>query len=198
VTGVGFLGAGIIFVRRDSVRGLTTAAAIWLTAAVGAASGAGLWVLAVLTTGIYFLVALAFPAMTGRLPGRRPRSRRCKSATRTAGASCGRCSRQPPSEASRSMTSRPRRWADGHRPDRRWWRWLCTSMAGSQSTSLRLCSRSLTTLMWSWPATSTPSTSKHPRPVIWTMTRRLARCAAYVPESYMVKKPPDAFQEDMP
>ncbi|HTW98867.1 MAG TPA: MgtC/SapB family protein [Acidimicrobiales bacterium] len=42
VTGVGFLGAGIIFVRRDAVRGLTTAAAIWLTAAVGAASGAGL------------------------------------------------------------------------------------------------------------------------------------------------------------
>jgi putative Mg2+ transporter-C (MgtC) family protein len=68
VTGVGFLGAGIIFVRRDSVRGLTTAAAIWLTAAVGAASGAGLWVLAVLTTGIYFVVALAFPALTRRLP----------------------------------------------------------------------------------------------------------------------------------
>jgi putative Mg2+ transporter-C (MgtC) family protein len=68
VTGVGFLGARIIFVRRDSVRGLTTAAAIWLTAAVGAASGAGLWVLAVLTTGIYFVVALVFPAATRRLP----------------------------------------------------------------------------------------------------------------------------------
>jgi putative Mg2+ transporter-C (MgtC) family protein len=67
VTGVGFLGAGIIFVRRDSVRGLTTAAAIWLTAAVGAASGAGLWVLAVLT-GIYFVVARVFPALTWRLP----------------------------------------------------------------------------------------------------------------------------------
>jgi putative Mg2+ transporter-C (MgtC) family protein len=65
VTGVGFLGAGIIFVRRDSVRGLTTAAAIWLT---GAASGAGLWVLAVLTTGIYFVVALVFPAVTRLLP----------------------------------------------------------------------------------------------------------------------------------
>jgi putative Mg2+ transporter-C (MgtC) family protein len=35
VTGVGFLGAGIIFVRGGSVRGLTTAAAIWVTAAVG-------------------------------------------------------------------------------------------------------------------------------------------------------------------
>ena len=68
VTGVGFLGAGLIFVRRDSVRGLTTAAAIWVTAAVGAASGAGLPVLAAVTTGIYFVVALVFPAVTRRLP----------------------------------------------------------------------------------------------------------------------------------
>ena len=68
VTGVGFLGAGIIFVRGGSVRGLTTAAAIWVTAAIGSASGAGLPVLAVLTTGIYFLVVLAFPMATRRLP----------------------------------------------------------------------------------------------------------------------------------
>ena len=68
VTGVGFLGAGLIFVKRDSVRGLTTAAAIWVTAAVGAASGAGLPVLAVMTTAIYFLIALVFPLVTRRLP----------------------------------------------------------------------------------------------------------------------------------
>ena len=68
VTGVGFLGAGLIFVRRDAVRGLTTAAAIWVTAAIGSASGAGLPVLAVMATGIYFLVALVFPLATRRLP----------------------------------------------------------------------------------------------------------------------------------
>jgi putative Mg2+ transporter-C (MgtC) family protein len=68
VTGVGFLGAGLIFVRGDSVRGLTTAASIWVTAAIGSASGAGLPVLAVLTTGIYFLVVLGFPLVTRRLP----------------------------------------------------------------------------------------------------------------------------------
>jgi putative Mg2+ transporter-C (MgtC) family protein len=68
VTGVGFLGAGLIFVRRDSVRGLTTAAAIWVTAAIGSAAGAGLPLLAVLATGIYFLVAVAFPVITRRLP----------------------------------------------------------------------------------------------------------------------------------
>jgi putative Mg2+ transporter-C (MgtC) family protein len=42
VSGIGFLGAGLIFVRRDAVRGLTTAAAIWVTAAVGSAAGADL------------------------------------------------------------------------------------------------------------------------------------------------------------
>lgn len=68
VTGVGFLGAGLIFVRRDSVRGLTTAAAIWVTAAVGSASAAGLPILAVATTGIFFLVTLVFPVVTRRLP----------------------------------------------------------------------------------------------------------------------------------
>ena len=68
VTGIGFLGAGIIFVRRDSVRGLTTAAGVWVTAAVGAAAGAGLPVLAVVSTGVYLVVALAFPLLTRRLP----------------------------------------------------------------------------------------------------------------------------------
>jgi putative Mg2+ transporter-C (MgtC) family protein len=62
VTGVGFLGAGLIFVRRNSVRGLTTAAGIWVTAAIGSAAGAGL------TAGIYFLVVLVFPAAARRLP----------------------------------------------------------------------------------------------------------------------------------
>jgi len=68
VSGIGFLGAGLIFVRRDSVRGLTTAASIWMAAAIGAAAGAGLAVLAILATGIYFVVALAFPLLSRRLP----------------------------------------------------------------------------------------------------------------------------------
>jgi putative Mg2+ transporter-C (MgtC) family protein len=68
VTGVGFLGAGIIFVRRDSVRGLTTAASIWVTAAIGACAGAGLPILAAATTAIYILVAVVYPVITRRLP----------------------------------------------------------------------------------------------------------------------------------
>jgi putative Mg2+ transporter-C (MgtC) family protein len=41
VSGIGFIGGGVIFMRRDVVRGLTTAASVWLTAALGMACGAG-------------------------------------------------------------------------------------------------------------------------------------------------------------
>jgi putative Mg2+ transporter-C (MgtC) family protein len=68
VTGVGFLGGGLIFVRRDSVRGLTTAAGVWVTAAIGAAAGAGLPIIAAVTVAIYFVVAVAFPVLAHRLP----------------------------------------------------------------------------------------------------------------------------------
>jgi putative Mg2+ transporter-C (MgtC) family protein len=68
VSGIGFIGAGLIFVRRDSVRGLTTAASIWVTAAVGSAAGAGLLILAALTTGIYLVVTLVLPVLRRRLP----------------------------------------------------------------------------------------------------------------------------------
>ncbi|MER7074156.1 MgtC/SapB family protein [Terrabacter sp. NPDC000476] len=66
VSGIGFLGAGVIFVRRGSVSGLTTAASIWLTAAVGMACGAGMPVLALLGTVFHLLTVTAL----GRL-GRR-------------------------------------------------------------------------------------------------------------------------------
>ena len=68
VTGIGFLGVGLIFVRRDSVHGLTTAASVWVTAAVGAAAGAGLPLLAIAATVAYLIVALAFHAISWRLP----------------------------------------------------------------------------------------------------------------------------------
>jgi putative Mg2+ transporter-C (MgtC) family protein len=47
VSGIGFLGAGIIITRRGAVHGLTTAAAVWESAAIGMAAGAGLLALAV-------------------------------------------------------------------------------------------------------------------------------------------------------
>src|ERR1039458_4281757 len=67
LSGVGFLGAGLIFVRRASVRGRTTAT-VWVTAAVEAACGAGLPILAAAATIVYFIVAVTFPSLTNRLP----------------------------------------------------------------------------------------------------------------------------------
>jgi len=72
VSGIGFVGAGVIFMRRDVVRGLTTAASVWVTAALGMACGAGLPILAVATAIGHFIVMLVFPILVDRLP----RSRR--------------------------------------------------------------------------------------------------------------------------
>jgi len=68
VSGIGFIGGGLIFVRRDSVRGLTTAAIVWLTASVGMACGAGLPILALLATAAHFVVVFTFPHIALRLP----------------------------------------------------------------------------------------------------------------------------------
>jgi putative Mg2+ transporter-C (MgtC) family protein len=67
VSGIGFIGAGLIFVRQDAVRGLTTAAAIWLTAAIGAAAGAGLWLLALVATATHFVVIYAYTPLVRRV-----------------------------------------------------------------------------------------------------------------------------------
>ena len=50
VSGVGFLGAGAIIQMKGSVRGLTTAAGIWMTACIGLAVGAGLFLISIITT----------------------------------------------------------------------------------------------------------------------------------------------------
>jgi putative Mg2+ transporter-C (MgtC) family protein len=56
VTGVGFLGAGVIVKSKEIVRGLTTAACIWFVAALGIAIGQGLYVIAVASTAISIIV----------------------------------------------------------------------------------------------------------------------------------------------
>lgn len=47
VTGIGFLGAGTIIFHKNIIRGLTTAAGLWVTSAIGLACGAGLYILAI-------------------------------------------------------------------------------------------------------------------------------------------------------
>jgi len=68
VTGIGFLGAGVIFVRRNIISGLTTAASVWVTAAVGMACGAGMPVIAALTVVLYLFAVTVLTALIRRLP----------------------------------------------------------------------------------------------------------------------------------
>lgn len=56
VSGVGFLGAGMIFVKKEMVSGLTTAAGIWATAGIGMAIGSGLYIIGIVSA--LFIVAL--------------------------------------------------------------------------------------------------------------------------------------------
>jgi putative Mg2+ transporter-C (MgtC) family protein len=70
VSGIGFLGAGIIITRRGAVRGLTTAAAVWESAAIGMAVGAGLLLLAIAVVVLHFVSALAFSAVERQLAAR--------------------------------------------------------------------------------------------------------------------------------
>ena len=67
VTGIGFLGAGTIWLRKNIVHGLTTAAALWVVAAVGTACGAGLWPLAGGTVGVMLLVLVVLRPIESRL-----------------------------------------------------------------------------------------------------------------------------------
>jgi putative Mg2+ transporter-C (MgtC) family protein len=68
VSGIGFIGGGLIFVRRDAVKGLTTAAIVWVTAAIGMACGAGLVILALAATVAHFVVVLVYPRLATSLP----------------------------------------------------------------------------------------------------------------------------------
>lgn len=65
VSGIGFLGAGMIFYRRDSLHGLTTAAGVWVTAGIGIAVGTGMYIISVAVTLIVVLAHIFF-----RLPFR--------------------------------------------------------------------------------------------------------------------------------
>jgi putative Mg2+ transporter-C (MgtC) family protein len=70
VTGIGFLGAGIIFRDVGTVRGITTAATVWAVAAIGVAIGVGLYLVALVATALVFVI-LEMRPLTEYLSGRR-------------------------------------------------------------------------------------------------------------------------------
>ena len=60
ITGISFLGAGMIFVRGANIKGLTTAAGIWSTAAVAMAIGAGMYVTGIISSLVIVLIQILF------------------------------------------------------------------------------------------------------------------------------------------
>lgn len=60
ITGISFLGAGMIFVKGFSIKGLTTAAGIWVTSAVGMAIGAGMYMVGFVSVVMLLLVQIIF------------------------------------------------------------------------------------------------------------------------------------------
>ncbi|UWU71931.1 MgtC/SapB family protein [Bradyrhizobium sp. NC92] len=68
MTGIGFLGAGVIFKEGLTVRGLTTAASIWVTAAIGILVGIGFWFAAFVGALATLMVLALFRLIEARLP----------------------------------------------------------------------------------------------------------------------------------
>ena len=68
MTGIGFLGAGVIFKEGLTVRGLTTAASIWMTASIGILVGIGFWMPALVGTAATLAVLGLFRVVENRLP----------------------------------------------------------------------------------------------------------------------------------
>ncbi len=68
VSGIGFLGAGVIFVNNDTVRGLTTAATIWLSAAIGMACGASMLPLAAFALLLHYALVFVLGPLLNKLP----------------------------------------------------------------------------------------------------------------------------------
>lgn len=72
VGGIGFLGAGTILQSRGNVEGITTAAALWIMAAVGTACGAGYYVEAGIATGLTFVAVVGLGWLSHRISGSEP------------------------------------------------------------------------------------------------------------------------------
>lgn len=67
ITGIGFLGAGAIIQMKGSVRGLTTAAGIWMVATIGMAVGVGLYLVSIVATGLILIILVLIERFEHRI-----------------------------------------------------------------------------------------------------------------------------------
>lgn len=70
VTGIGFIGAGTIIFQKQMVRGLTTAAGLWVTSAIGLACGSGMYIIASIATILSLICLEAFNTLLKRFSAR--------------------------------------------------------------------------------------------------------------------------------
>jgi putative Mg2+ transporter-C (MgtC) family protein len=68
ITGVGFIGAGVVLRTGFSIQGLTTAATIWMVSAIGLAVGEGLYLAGIVTTGITMFALVVLRRIESRMP----------------------------------------------------------------------------------------------------------------------------------
>ena len=71
VTGIGFIGAGTIIFQKNVVKGLTTAAGLWVTAAIGLACGVGMYVLAIVSSLLVLICFEAFNFFLHKIRGKK-------------------------------------------------------------------------------------------------------------------------------
>ncbi|XTR53156.1 MgtC/SapB family protein [Pseudarthrobacter sp. So.54] len=121
VSGIGFLGAGVIFKGRDVVRGLTTAATIWVSAAVGMACGAGMVSLGVVLTIFHLITLFIIAPAVRRIPSV-DRNRVMHIDYADGQGCCGRSSKSPPPWGSAPPSCAPGEPATSRN---RWYRWRC-------------------------------------------------------------------------
>lgn len=67
ITGIGFLGAGAIIQMKGSVRGLTTAAGIWMVATIGMAVGVGMYAVSIVATGLILVILVLLEQLEHRI-----------------------------------------------------------------------------------------------------------------------------------
>ena len=76
VSGIGFLGAGTIMHEGVTVRGLTTAASLWMVSAIGLAAGAGMYVISIVSTAVMLITLVSFRSWEKRFASSNRNSRR--------------------------------------------------------------------------------------------------------------------------
>jgi len=76
ISGIGFLGAGVIIFRENTIRGLTTAATVWSVAGIGLAAGGGLYVAAIVGTGFMLFIQAGLKPIERRFFARHARQHR--------------------------------------------------------------------------------------------------------------------------